>query len=567
MAIYHLHAQIISRKDGRSSVGAAAYRLGVELKDELTGEVFDYTRKAGVDGWAVLAPDGAPAWVSDPAALWNRVELAEKRKDAQLARELDIALPAELDDAAKRALLLGFVGAEMVALGMVAQVAFHDLDSPNPHAHVMLTLRTLGPDGFGNKNRDWNDKKILEGWREQWATHANRALAAAGSETRIDHRTLDAQKDEALARGNFSDVAQLDRPATKHEGPATTQARRKGHALPRAKRNNAIAAAAQTRRDGHASRFVALEAVARAQGRLQAVDIQALHAQALADRRRAGKTIPNQYRSRSPNGYPNTQQRGAATALTRDSLDGARMSATPGRGLEPLLTLRAFNRFAALGDARGGNAGGPGGFAPTHGRLLRKDAQGHHHPRREVQRVQPSALATLRAQRVAGARARTTSERVIEELIAQMLRAVARMLDEADRYPPEAIQAARELRAAAERAASARQEANARADDLHRATLATEKAVSQGELLEARRARQAHRAARVLADDANALADQAGRLLEMSAKRFEPLAVAHPEGAAEPVPRFPQRSTQAAKAAPQPEGPAPAPRPPRPRPG
>lgn len=205
MAIYHLHAQVIKRSDGRSSVAAAAYRLGAALEDARTGSTHDYTRKGGIDGWTVLAPSNAPPWARDPAQLWNRVEAVEKRKDAQLCREIDLAIPRELSPDAMRALVEDFAQSEFVGAGMVAQIAYHHLDGGNPHAHLMLTMRDIGPEGFGNKNRDWNQREALEKWREAWATHANASLEKSGQAARIDHRTLKAQG--------------IDREPSKHQGP------------------------------------------------------------------------------------------------------------------------------------------------------------------------------------------------------------------------------------------------------------------------------------------------------------------------------------------------------------
>lgn len=193
MAIYHLHAQVISRSSGRSATGAAAYRAGVEIADERTGLVHDYTRKGGVDHTEILAPANAPEWANDRAKIWNGVEAAEKRKDAQLCREVEVALPSELTPEQMRDLVRDFARAEFVERGMVADVALHHVKSENPHAHILLTTRALGPDGFGQKNRDWNRKELLEEWRESWERHANLALERAGHEARIDHRTLAAQ--------------------------------------------------------------------------------------------------------------------------------------------------------------------------------------------------------------------------------------------------------------------------------------------------------------------------------------------------------------------------------------
>ena len=205
MAIYHLSAQVISRSTGRSSVAAAAYRCGVAMRDERTGRTHDYTQKP-VDGWEILAPENCPAELrTDPAALWNSVERIERRGDAQLAREINIALPRELPDAQRREAVRDFVREQCVARGMVALLAFHDARGENPHAHVLLSLREIGPDGWGKKCREWNRPEMLREWRQGWERSANRALERAGSAERVDCRSLEAQG--------------LDRPPTQHLGP------------------------------------------------------------------------------------------------------------------------------------------------------------------------------------------------------------------------------------------------------------------------------------------------------------------------------------------------------------
>jgi Ti-type conjugative transfer relaxase TraA len=189
VAIYHLSAKVISRGEGRSAVAAAAYRAGSELVDERSAETFDYTRKEGVEHSEILAPEGAPAWVQDRAELWNRVEAAEVRKDAQLARELEIGLPVELSADEQVALVRAFAVDQFVARGMVVDLNVHRDNPENPHAHLMLTMRSIGPEGFGPKVREWNDRALLMGWRERWAELANEHLARAGHDVRIDHRS------------------------------------------------------------------------------------------------------------------------------------------------------------------------------------------------------------------------------------------------------------------------------------------------------------------------------------------------------------------------------------------
>ena len=198
MAIYHLHVKIHSRSGGgASAVGRAAYRAGERLVDEREQHTHDYRRRSAIDSAEIRAPDDAPAWARDRSRLWNAVEVAERRRDAQVAREVEIALPRELNRQARRDLVRQYVDYQFVARGMVADVALHDPDGRNPHAHVLLTTREIGPDGFGKKVRAWNDRALLKTWREQWEAHANHALDRAGYDERIDHRTLEAQREEA----------------------------------------------------------------------------------------------------------------------------------------------------------------------------------------------------------------------------------------------------------------------------------------------------------------------------------------------------------------------------------
>jgi ATP-dependent exoDNAse (exonuclease V) alpha subunit len=142
-------------------------------------------------------PDDAPAWIHDRSELWNAAEVAEKRKDAQLAREVQLALPCELTLAQQTDLVRAFVTTAFVAKGMVADVAIHAADrrgdERNTHAHILLTMRELAGDGFGKKVRGWNDSGLLEQWRVSWAELINRALERERIPVRVDHRSLAAQ--------------------------------------------------------------------------------------------------------------------------------------------------------------------------------------------------------------------------------------------------------------------------------------------------------------------------------------------------------------------------------------
>ena len=218
MALYHLSAKALSRSSGASAVAAAAYRSGEDLIDERTGDRHDYSRRSGVDAAEIIAPDQAPDWVRDRAQLWNAAEAAERRRDSQVAREVMVALPVELDVQEQRAGVREFCRQEFASQGMVADVSYHGTGSENPHAHILLTMRRIEGQGFGKKERAWNGKERLEGWRESWSNHANRALDRAGRSERIDHRTLKEQRQEALDRGDLEKAAELDREPQVHLG-------------------------------------------------------------------------------------------------------------------------------------------------------------------------------------------------------------------------------------------------------------------------------------------------------------------------------------------------------------
>lgn len=190
MAIYHFSVKVVGRGRGRSGLGAAAYRSGeVLVQDGIGGVTHDYSRKEGVVFTLIMAPSHAPEWAYERGRLWNESDRTERRKDAQLAREIEVALPVELRLEEQVELLQAFVSREFVSRGMVADIAVHHDNPKNPHAHILLTLREIGPDGFGPKQRDWNRRELVAAWRESWAAHTNHALAMGGHDARIDHRS------------------------------------------------------------------------------------------------------------------------------------------------------------------------------------------------------------------------------------------------------------------------------------------------------------------------------------------------------------------------------------------
>lgn len=228
MASFHFSAQVIGRSKGRSAIAAAAYRAGARLKDEATGEEHDYRRRRGVVHTEIMVPDGAAAWLADREKLWNHVHQIERRKDAQLAREINLALPHELSDEERRTLLQAFVREKFVARGMVADLAIHapvDGDQRNHHAHILLTLRQATRDGLRRtKTREWNSDALLNEWREGWATHQNRFLERGGHVDRVDHRSLARQRQDAQDRGDRTAAAALDRQPEVHIGPRAQKA-------------------------------------------------------------------------------------------------------------------------------------------------------------------------------------------------------------------------------------------------------------------------------------------------------------------------------------------------------
>lgn len=227
MAIYHCSVKPVSRGAGRSGTAAAAYRAGVCLKDERTGEVHDYTRKQGVEHTELVFPSGVNMSREE---LWNAAEGAEKRKDARIAREFELALPAELNKEQRRELATGFARHLVEQYGVAADVALHEPnrkgDQRNHHAHILITTRQISTQGLGNKtDLEQEDKALraqgkdtgrqqIETLRAAWAAQCNRALQRAGHHERVSHKSLAAQG--------------IEREATSHLGPVATAMERRG---------------------------------------------------------------------------------------------------------------------------------------------------------------------------------------------------------------------------------------------------------------------------------------------------------------------------------------------------
>jgi MobA/MobL family len=193
VAIYHWDCSIIKRSSGSSSVGSAAYRSSEKILDEKTGITHDFTKKKGVLHTEIITPDNVPDWAKNRHQLWNAVEVAEKRKDSQLAREIMVALPNELSETQRLELVRNYITDQFTTKGIIADLAIHAPnrkgDNRNYHAHILLTMRKITAEGFGNKERAWNAKANIYQWREQWQHHTNRMLREAGLDCQIDGRS------------------------------------------------------------------------------------------------------------------------------------------------------------------------------------------------------------------------------------------------------------------------------------------------------------------------------------------------------------------------------------------
>ncbi|ASY61386.1 Ti-type conjugative transfer relaxase TraA [Sinorhizobium sp. CCBAU 05631] len=257
MAIFHLHAKVLSRATGQSAVAAAAYRHCAAMTNETYGRSYDYSNKRGNVHSELALPANAPQWVQELAAMptvqaaeafWNRVEAFETRKDAQLAREMTLALPVELTREQNVALVREFVDENFSKKGIVADWAYHDIKG-NPHVHIMSSLRPLAEHGFGAKNvrafdengepkfsknghalyrQFTGDKELIPALREAWADVQNHHLAAHGLDVRVDHRSYSEQG--------------IELEATMHRGPTAEGMDRRGAESDRIEINREIEA-------------------------------------------------------------------------------------------------------------------------------------------------------------------------------------------------------------------------------------------------------------------------------------------------------------------------------------
>ena len=241
MAQYRYAAKIVSRGDGDSAVAKAAYNAREDIRDERTGEMKRHAKRIGLEFSGIFAPKNVPEWAKDRARLWNAVERKEdeskRRATAQLARSLELSLPHELNAEQRRQLVRDFVREQFVRKGMIADVAIHrpheDGDQRNYHAHILLTMREIGYEGFGDKVREWNGKELNQQWRDKWAELGARYLEKAGFAKEAERYSyaqydLKKQRQIALERGDLEHAHALDREATKHMGPHVAAMERKG---------------------------------------------------------------------------------------------------------------------------------------------------------------------------------------------------------------------------------------------------------------------------------------------------------------------------------------------------
>lgn len=226
MSIYHLSVKAISRSDGRSAVACAAYRSGEKLLDEKYERTQDYTKKTGVEFTNIYAPENTNPELLDRQTLWNTVEKVERRKDAVLAREFEIAFPCELNAEQRKQLLDELCQKLVEKYNVVVDAAIHaphtdsGSDERNYHAHIMFTTRAINENGefaakkYRDFSRDEGTQTVCD-WRADFADLCNKHLALAGFDERVDHRSYADQNKNYLE-------------PTIHEGNAVTQLRRRG---------------------------------------------------------------------------------------------------------------------------------------------------------------------------------------------------------------------------------------------------------------------------------------------------------------------------------------------------
>ena len=254
MAIFHCQIKIISRGKGKTATAAAAYRSGTKIVDDELGKTHDYTRKGGVAFSEILLCVNAPSKYSDRQTLWNEVQKIEKQKNAQLCREIEVALPIEFSRNEQIEVVREYIKKNFTDKGMIADWSLHDKSDGNPHAHILLTMRPLKTNGEwgakrkdryaldenGNKipiidvltnkqkigaggrkmwerisvpTTDWNDQTKAEEWRKSWADICNEHLKG---QAHIDHRSYARQGKKQLPTIHEGYVARKIAKSGKH---------------------------------------------------------------------------------------------------------------------------------------------------------------------------------------------------------------------------------------------------------------------------------------------------------------------------------------------------------------
>ena len=239
MASYHLSVKTIKRSAGRSATAAAAYRVGERIECQREGRVHDYTRKQGIKETFILTPKNAPDWATDRSCLWNEVEASETRRNSVTAREWELALPSEISAEDRSQITRDFAQELVSRYGVAVDVAIHaphrEGDQRNHHAHVLTSTRKLEAEGFTAKTRVLDSARTggveIEQMRGVWADLQNRALERAGEVERVDHRSLEAQREAALERGDALSAEELDRDPELKLGPAANSMERRAKAM------------------------------------------------------------------------------------------------------------------------------------------------------------------------------------------------------------------------------------------------------------------------------------------------------------------------------------------------
>lgn len=233
MANYHLEVSTVSRRKGGSVTGVVSYISGRTLHDNYNGKTYDNHRKDVV--WQkVFLPSIAPPMFQDLQILCDEIDRAEVRWDARTARQFIGSLPNELPPGEQVRIVHEFIENNFVSYGLCAIAAIHrglNRDDPsrnNPHVHILVPTRTVGPDGFSEKkDREHNKRNYIRTWREQWAEGQNRAYERNRLDIQVSYESLKVQ-------------GKRDREPTKHLGLADWQREKRGERTLAGDRERAI---------------------------------------------------------------------------------------------------------------------------------------------------------------------------------------------------------------------------------------------------------------------------------------------------------------------------------------